>query len=92
LDVVAIRERKKRFKKRFTSLRLVKLYYLTLVYKQFKKVARTARKKDGFFEGHYCLALEGRLIAFLYRTGFVASLFESLAYTKNALLTVNHKA
>jgi hypothetical protein len=52
-------------------------------------MAIASRKKDGYFEGHYCLALEGRLISFLYRTGFVSNLFESLYYIKHNFVTLN---
>ncbi len=91
LDIVDIKEPRRRYKKRFTSIRIVKFFYLTLLYFQFRAMARNSRKKDGFFEGHYCLALEGRLLAFFYRTGFVADMFESLAFIRNSFVTVNRK-
>jgi hypothetical protein len=91
LDIVDIQEPRRRYRKRFTSIRIVKFFYLTLVYFQFRTMARNSRKKDGFFEGHYCLALEGRLLAFLYRTGFVADMFESLAFVRNSSVTINRR-
>jgi len=91
LDIVNIREPRRRYKKRFTSIRIVKFFYLTLFYFQFRRMARAARKKDGFFEGHYCLALEGRMLTFLYRTGFVSDMFEALAFVRNSFLTLNRR-
>jgi hypothetical protein len=74
LDIIAPRRRFRFLKKRFISLRVVKLFYLTLTYKQFKRLARIASKKDGLFEKQFCLLLEGRLISFLYRTLFLICL------------------
>lgn len=91
LDVALPKGRRKRMKKSFASIRLVKFFYLILTYKHFKAMARGARKKDGYFEGHYCLALEGRLITFLYRTGFVATMFEALRAVKSNFVTVNKR-
>lgn len=54
-------------------------------------MARGARKKDGYFEGHYCLALEGRLITFVYRSGFVCTMFEALRAVKRHYVTVNKR-
>lgn len=89
LDVVNIPEPRRRLKKRFTSLRLVKYFYITLVYKQFRRMARAAHKKDGYFEGHYCLALEGRVVTFLYRTGFVATMQEAFTAVRQGAVTLN---
>lgn len=91
LDLLQEKEKKRLPKKGFATIRLVKFFYLILSYHHFKAMARAARKKDGFFEGHYCLALEGRLLNFIYRTGFVASLFEALAVVRQRWCTVDRK-
>jgi hypothetical protein len=39
--------RRKRLKKSFVTLRLVKLFYLTLKYRQFRTIAKKAAKRDG---------------------------------------------
>jgi len=91
LDRVDVKGIQKRRKKSFTSLRLVKFYYITLVYKQFRRLARQAHKQDGFFEGNYCLALEGRLVTFLYRTGFVTTLQEAFLWVRQGAITVDRK-
>lgn len=91
LDQVHLREPRRRMKKSFTTLRLVKYFYITLVYKHFRLMARAAHKKDGYFEGHYCLALEGRVVTFLYRTGFVATMQEAFALVRQGAVTVDGK-
>lgn len=81
----------RRFNKRFVSIRAVRFFYLTLTYRQFNKMADKAQIKDGFFESNFILALEGRLISFLYRTGFVFNMFDSLYLVKNSFVTLNRK-
>lgn len=85
------RQRKKKINKSFSSIRLVRLFYLILTYKAFKALARKAHQKDGYFEGHYCLALEGRLVTMVYRSGFVATMFEALGAVRRRLVTVNKR-
>lgn len=84
-------KRRRRLNKRFTSIRIVKLFYLTLTYKQIYKMAQTAKKRDGFFANNYLLALEGRLLSFLYWTGFVSNMFESLFYIKQKFVILDKK-
>ena len=88
IDVIKPRRKRRFIKKRFLTLRIVKLFYLTLTYKDFNKIAFNSSKKDGSFENHFFLALEGRLISFLYRTSFVSNMFESLHYVKNSFITL----
>src|ERR1700733_11532047 len=91
IDVVKPRRKRRFIKKRFLTLRIVKLFYLTLTYKNFNKIAFISSKKDGSFENHFFLALEGRLISFLYRTAFVSNMFESLYYIKHSFITLNKR-
>jgi predicted nucleotidyltransferase len=46
IDVTKQREFKKRLKKSFVTLRIVKLFYLILKYKQFRVLAQKAAKFD----------------------------------------------
>ena len=46
IDIIAPRVKKKYLKKNFVTLRLVKLFYLVLKYRQFRVMARTAARKD----------------------------------------------
>ena len=91
IDIINPRQRRKFVKKRFLTLRVVKLFYLTLKYKQFNKMAVASGKKDGSFENFFFLALEGRLLSFLYRTGFVSNMFESLYYVKSSFVALDRR-
>ena len=57
VDLINPRGKYKPKKWRFISLRLVKLFYLTLRYHQFRAYAIKASKSDGFFKFNYCFLL-----------------------------------
>ena len=90
-DIIAPYKKPILLKKKFLTLRTVRLFYLTLTYKQFWRMAVNAKRKEGLFERHFCLALEGRLISFLYRTTFVSNMFESIQLVKQSFISVNKK-
>lgn len=90
-DIIAPYKRPVFLKKKFVTLRTTRLFYLTLTYKQFWRMAVNAKRKEGLFEKHFCLALEGRLISFLYRTSFVSNMFESIQLVKQSFITINRK-
>lgn len=89
IDIVNPKRKKKFMKFRFITLRLIKLFYLTLKYKQFRTYAQIASKKDGFFQSNYCFYIENRLVSFLYRTNFIISMFEIIEYIKKGKILVN---
>ncbi len=89
VDLVDPNEHKKLLKPRFVTLRLVKLFYLTLKYKQFRLFARLAARKDGFFQSNFCLLLEGRISSFIYRTNLLYSMFEIIDFVKRSNVKVN---
>jgi hypothetical protein len=62
-----------------------------LSYKQFKKLARLAKKKDGLYEHNFILFLEGRLVNLLYRSSFLESIFKAYYYVKGGFVTLNRK-
>ena len=84
-------KRKRQVPLKFASIRIVRFFYITLKYKQFKLLARSSRKKDGYFGHHYCLAIECRLISFVYRTGFLSNMFEALHVVKKGFVSLNNK-
>jgi ribosomal protein S4 len=90
-DDINPEKRRRKVHLKFASLRIVKFFYLTLKYKHFKCLARDSRKKDGYFGHHYCLAVEGRLISFVYRTGFVSNMFEALNAVKTGFVSLNNE-
>ena len=91
IDEVYKYPRVKRFKKRFVTLRIVKFYYSLLKFKHFRKISRLSKRQSGLYEHNYILNLEGRLINFLYRTGFVDTIFKSLYYIKGGFVSINWK-
>jgi len=92
-DTVFIFKRKdrKKLKKRFVSLRLVKLYYVILKYRHFRNIASLAGRKDGFFQSNFCYRLEGRLCSIVYRTNLVTSMFSAIHFVKTANVLVNKR-
>jgi len=90
IDVINPLKKKRKFKARFLSLRLVKLFFLTLTYKQFRCIAKIAAAKDGSFQANYCSLLEGRLVSMVYRTNFIYSMFESIAFVKSSKVLINN--
>lgn len=91
IDLIERRNYFKRWKRKFFILRLIKYFYVFLKYRQFKKLARYSKRRAGLFETNYILALECRLVNFLYRMGIVESLFESFYVIKSGFVTKNWK-
>lgn len=80
--------RPKKLKARFVSLRLVKLYYISYSYRQFRALARTMRRRQGNFEEHFLQALEGRMAPLLYRLTFIGNPFHCLDFVRRGLVFV----
>ena len=89
IDLIQKKIVRKKLKWRFVTLRLVKFYYSLLTYKQFRKLARLAKKKDGLYEQNFILFLEGRLVNFLYRSSLIENVFKSLYYIKGGFVSLN---
>lgn len=91
LDIINPKPRRRKKKKNvFFALRLVKTYYMTLTYKQFRNLARRAAKLTGDFESNYCSFLEGRLLFILYRSSFFFNIFDLMDFMKGKHVLVNH--
>jgi len=58
-------------------------------YRQFNRLAKKIRKQEGLFEYNFCIALEGRLITALYRTGLVAHIFECIDIVNSGYFLIN---
>lgn len=74
---------------RFVSLRLVKLYYISYSYRQFRALARTMRRRRGAFEENFLMALESRVSALLYRMTLLGNPFHCLDFVRRGLVFVN---
>ena len=90
IDLVNPVKKKKRIKKRFLSLRLLKLFFLKLKYTHFRKMSDRAAAADGFFESNFCLLLEGRLSSIIYRSNIVISMFEVLSFLQESNVYLNN--
>lgn len=82
-------EGRKSMKYRFLSLRLVRLFYVSLTYKQLRAISCKAARMDGFFQSNFCFLLEGRLLSMVYRSNFFVSFFEIGELVKQGLVLVN---
>ncbi len=90
-DILTLQVYKKQkfLKQEFSSLRLVKLYYIYLTYKDLKLLAKKAQRMDGVFESNYFYLLECRLPSLIYRSGLISNMFESLLFVKGNNVWVN---
>lgn len=75
----------------FLAVRLVRLFYITYNFRQLRRIILSAHGKEGFYEENLAFALESRLMCFLYRTGFVSSLFSSMDLIKANVILVNQR-
>lgn len=74
----------------FLAVRLVRLFYLTYNFRQLRRLVLGAHRKLGFYEENLAFALEGRLMCFLYRTGFVSSFFSSIDFIRSFMVFLNN--
>ena len=74
----------------FLGVRLVRLFYLTYNYRQLRRLVLGAHGKVGFYEENLAFALESRLMCFLYRAGFVSTLFSSIDFIKHHFVMLNN--
>jgi hypothetical protein len=89
---VTDRQRPRRpLKHRFVSLRLVKLYYLTYSYRQFRALARSMRRRQGNFEHNFLLALESRAAPLVYRMTLLANPFHCLNFVRQGHVFVDSR-
>jgi len=73
----------RKYNKRFLSIRLTRLYFLTFQDHQFRKLFRSAAKMDGNFETNYLRFLESRAIAIVYRLNLSPDVFGLFPFIKN---------
>jgi ribosomal protein S4 len=91
IDIIDLRYRKKKYNKRWLSIRFTRLYFLTLQDHQFRQLFKKAQKLTGNLNTNYCYLLEGRLLPIFYRTNFLASLFVIINFIKNKNVLINFK-
>jgi len=81
-DAPKIRRKRRKFNRRFISLRLTRLYFLTFQDNQFRRLFKKAVKLDGNFETNYLKFLEGRALAIIYRLNLSSDIFWLLGFVK----------
>jgi ribosomal protein S4 len=91
IDIIDIIKRKKKFNKRWVSIRLTRLYFLTLQNYQFRILFNKAKKLNGDLETNYCFLLECRLLPLFYRTNFIIDLFKIIKFIKENKVLINFK-
>lgn len=83
--------KRKRQKWHFVVRRLSRLFYLTLSYSQFRKLARTASRLEGSWESSFIMLIENRVMGMLYRMQFLMSVFELRPFILRGRVLVNNK-
>jgi small subunit ribosomal protein S4 len=91
IDLITHTKKRRKFNKRFLSLRIARLYFITLKDYQFRALFRRASKLDGDLEKNYCLLLECRIMAIFYRTNFLYNIFEIIQFIKAGHVFINFK-
>lgn len=86
LDMLPPDRPKNKFKERFLSIRLTRLYFITFQDHQFRALLKKASKLDGSFIKNYLYLLEGRALMVIYRTLFVATPFDAIHIIKGGHL------
>ena len=66
IDIIDIAEKIKKWNKRWLSIRLCRLYFLTLQDHQFRNLFKKASKLSGDLSLNYCYLLECRTITMKY--------------------------
>jgi hypothetical protein len=89
IDIINPERWKRSLPKKYVSIRILRLYYLNYSYRQFRRMAKKISKRDGSFEVNFILALEGRLINAVYRTGLVANIFECMEIVSDGHFLIN---
>lgn len=90
IDIIDIAKRIKRWNKRWLSIRLCRLYFLTLQDHQFRNMFKKASKLSGNLGSNYCYLLECRTITLLYRTNFLVNIFNCISFVKRKKLYINN--
>lgn len=91
VDIIEKFSFKRKYEKRFLSVRLTRLYFLTFQDYQFRKLFKLSGKMDGNLEENYLYFLEGRLLSIIYRMNFIFDIFECMRAIKDNTIYLNFK-
>jgi hypothetical protein len=81
--------KKPRIRKNLSSLILTRAFYITLNFKQFRRLAKTAKRQEGFYGENYLLLLEGRICSAIYRSSIISNMFEAIRFVKLGNVNIN---
>jgi len=82
---------RKRQKWWFVTRRLSRLFYLTLSYAQFRKLAKVASSSEGSWESSFIMLVENRVLGMLYRMQINMNVFELRWFILSGKVLVNNK-
>ena len=91
IDIITRSTHRKPQNKKFISLRLARLYFLTLADYQFRNLFKKASKLDGNLDSNYCMLIECRLLSLLYRTNLLFNFFDIIKFIKHDNIIINYK-
>jgi hypothetical protein len=92
LDIIKLGKFFKRRRRKFpVGFRLMRLFYLTLSYKNIKKFFRLAKSKDGLFSSNYLYFLEIRVLPLVYRCSLLVNIFEIIRFIKKGNVVIGAK-
>lgn len=75
----------------YLTRKLSRLFYLTLSYSQFRRLAGVATKKEGSWESSFIMLIENRVIGMLYRMQVNMNIFELRWFVSLGNVLVNNK-
>jgi hypothetical protein len=81
--------KKPRIRKNLSSLILTRAFYITLNFRQFRRLSKIAKRKEGFYGENYLLLLEGRICCFIYRSSIISNMFEAIKFVKLGNVNIN---
>jgi ribosomal protein S4 len=82
----------KRQKWAFVTRRLSRLFYLTLSYAQFRKLAKVASRLEGSWESSFIMLVENRVLGMLYRMQINMNVFELRWFVLRGNVFLNNRA
>lgn len=82
---------KKKFKRHFIIRKFSRLFYLTLSYSQFKRLAHVATRMEGSWESNFIMLIENRVLGMLYRMQVLLNVFELKSFIIRGKVLINNK-
>lgn len=82
LDERSVYIKRRKYNKRWLSIRITRIYYLTIKDHQFRELFKKALKLDGNLDENYCHLLEGRLLYIFYRTNFMTDIISLMDFIR----------